>query len=201
LRGRQGIAPLALEFAILTCVRTSDVINAKKVQIDRKKRMWIIPEMTKTGVEHRVPLSKPALAVIDKAEEITRDIGGAVGKSEYLFPNDSTGDRLSENAMLAVLKRMGRKGEMTTHGCRATFRTWAQEKTNFPWELCEMSLGHKVGTEVERAYARGDALKKRHSIMRKWADFCGKASKSEKHKPAPKMATVLKFPRANRANA
>ena len=82
----------------------------------------MIPEFTKTGVEHRVPLSAAALAAIDKAARIARDIGGDVAKSEYLFPNDRTGAALSENAMLAVLKRMGRKGAMTTHGCRATFR-------------------------------------------------------------------------------
>ena len=76
--------------------------------------------------------------------------------------------------MLAVLDRMGRKGAMTTHGCRSSFRTWAQEQTNFPWELAEMSLGHKVGSKVERAYARGDALKKRIAIMQAWANFLDK---------------------------
>jgi integrase len=63
---------------------------------------------------------------------------------------------------------------MTTHGCRSSFRTWAQEMTNFPWELAEMSLGHVVGTAVERAYARGDALRKRVAIMQAWADYLGK---------------------------
>ena len=56
--------------------------------------------------------------------------------------------------MTDLLDRMGRKGAMTAHGCRATFRTWAQEQTNFPREIAEMALGHVVGTEVERAYAR-----------------------------------------------
>lgn len=159
LRQREGMAALALEFTILTAVRTSDVVNAKRIHIDRAKRMWVIPEFTKSGEEHRVPLSKPALTVLDKAEKIAGEIGGAVADSAFLFPNDVTGAALSENAMLAVLMRMGRKGAMTTHGCRATFRTWAQEETNFPWQLCELALGHKVGDEVERAYARGDGLR------------------------------------------
>jgi integrase len=180
LRERKGMSALALEFTILTAVRTADVRKAKREQINRSARMWVIPEFTKTGLEHRVPLSDAALAIIDKVEKIARDIGGDVGKSEFLFPNDVTGVALSSNAMLAVLERMGRKGAMTTHGCRATFRTWAQEKTNFPWELCELSLGHKVGTKVELAYARGDALKKRFAIMQQWANFCAKPSKSGK---------------------
>jgi integrase len=174
LRERTGVAACALEFAILTVVRTSDVRFAKRWHINRAERRWDIPAFTKTGLPHRVPLSDAALAVIDKMEKIAAEIGGAVGESEYLFPNDLTGAALSENAMLAVLDRMGRKGAMTIHGCRATFRTWAQEQTNFAWQLCELSLGHKVGTDVERAYARGDALKKRFSIMSAWASFCAR---------------------------
>jgi integrase len=185
---RKGMAALALEFAILTCVRTADVRNAKHVDIDPSTRTWTIAAYSKTGVAHRVPLSTAALAVFDKAQNIAKEIGGNVAASAYAFPNDVTGDRLSENALLAVLKRMGRKGAMTTHGCRASFRTWAQEQTNFPWEVAEMALGHKVGTKVERAYARGDALKKRIAIMQQWATFLARPSKSGK---------VVEFARAN----
>jgi integrase len=180
LRARKGVAALALEFVILTSVRTADVRNAKREHINRSARMWTIPEFSKTGQQHRVPLSDAALAVIGKVGAIVRDIGGEVGKSEFLFPNDVTGAALSSNAMLAVLDRMGRRGAMTPHGCRATFRTWAQEKTNFPRELCELSLGHKFGSDVERAYARGDALKKRYAIMQQWANFCAKPVKAGK---------------------
>jgi integrase len=165
LRERDGIAAIALEFAILTVVRTSDVRFAKRAHVNYAEHRWNIPSLSKTGLPHRVPLSDMALAALRKAERKTAEIGGTVAESEYLFPNESTGAALSENAMLALLARMGRKGVMTTHGCRATFRTWAQENSNFPWELCEISLGHKVGTNVERAYARGDALKKRVAIM------------------------------------
>jgi len=171
LRARAGIAALALQFAILTGVRTADVRYAKRSDIDHDKRMWIIPAYSKTGIEHRVPLSKPAMAVVEKVEAICHDIGGVVRKSEHLFPNDITGKPLSENALLTVIERMGRKGTMTTHGCRASFRTWMQEQTNFPHELAEMSLGHKVGDDVVRAYMRGDALKKRIAVMESWANY------------------------------
>ena len=180
LRARNGIAALALEFAILTAVRTSDVLDARRTHINHGEGRWEIPEFSKTGRPHRVPLSDAALAVIEKVKKITGDIGGDIGKSEFLFPNDGTGAALSSNAMLAVLDRMGRKGAMTTHGCRATFRTWAQEKTSFPYEVAEMSLGHKVGTEVERAYARGDALKKRYAIMEAWGKFCARPPRRDR---------------------
>jgi len=188
LRRRQGVAALALEFAVLTCVRVSDVLNAKWIHINRAERRWDIPQLSKTAAPHRVPLSDAALAVIDKAEKIARDIGGAVASGEYLFPNDVTGAVLHRNALHAVLRRMGLKGTATAHGFRASFRTWAQERTNFPWELCELSLGHKVGDQVERAYARGDALKKRVAIMQQWATFLARP---------PKSAKVVDFARAS----
>jgi integrase len=174
LRERKGMAALALEFAILTCVRSTDVFNAKHADVDRAACVWTIPAFSKTGVPHRVPLAAAALVVFDRARKIATEIGGNVAGSEFVFPNDVTGARLSQNAMLHVLNRMGHAGAVTTHGCRASFRTWCQEATNFPWELAEMSLGHKVATPVERAYARGDAFKKRVAIMEAWAQFCAK---------------------------
>jgi integrase len=178
LRTKTGIGPLALEFAILTGVRTQDVRLCKRSCIDHDKRMWTIPEFSKTGVEHRVPLSKSAVAVIKKVTAMVDDIGGAVGKSEYLFANDITGKPLSENALLAVINRMDLKGKMSTHGCRASFRTFLQEETNFPHELAELSLGHKVGDETTRAYMRGDGLKRRFAVMETWASFLERPLKS-----------------------
>lgn len=174
LRRRDGMAPLALEFLALTCVRSADVLNGRHVDIDLAKRIWTIPALTKTFKEHRVPLSDAAVAVVEKARQSARDIGGVVGESGFLFCNDVTGRRLSKNAAGQLLERMGRNGQLTAHGLRASFRTWASERSNFPWEVAEMALGHTVGTAVERAYLRGDGLKKRVAIMQAWADYCAK---------------------------
>ena len=105
---------------------------------------------------------------------MTEGIGGDVGASPFVFPSDTSGVRLHKAAMLRLLEKMGRKDGMTIHGCRASFRTWAQEQTSFPWEVAEMALGHTVGTKVERAYARGDALKKRVAIMETWSQYLAK---------------------------
>jgi integrase len=174
LRARTGIAAMALQFTILTAVRTHDVLHAKRADIDRQARRWTIKAFSKTGKEHRVPLSDAALAVIDAATAIGDQIGGKVASSEYLFVNDVTGAPLSRDSMRAVLVRMGRKGAMTTHGCRASFKTWAAEETEFAREVSEMALGHSVGSAVEQAYMRGSALQKRVAIMTAWANFLGK---------------------------
>jgi integrase len=172
LRERGGLSTLALQFALLTAVRSHDVRYAKRADIDLTAKLWTIPKFSKTGKEHLVPLSDAALAVIHKAAEITDRIGGRVAASGWVFPNDVSGKPLSGNAMLRVLEVMGLKGAMTTHGARSAFRTWALEQTNFPRELAEISLGHTVGTAVEQAYLRGSALQKRRRIMEAWSDYC-----------------------------
>jgi integrase len=170
LRARTDMAALALEFCILTAVRSADVFNAQIADIDRAGCVWVIKSFSKTHKEHRVPLAAAALAALDKARKIATEIGGNVGSSMLAFPSPTTGGTLDKNAMRTVLVRMGRVGAMTTHGARASFRTWAQERMNFPWELSEMALGHTIGDAVARAYARGDALKKRFAIMEGWSD-------------------------------
>jgi integrase len=102
--------------------------------------------------------------------------------------NDGTGAALSENALLAVIERMGRKGQMTAHGFRSSFRTWALERSTFPWELCELSLGHTVGTRVERAYQRSDGFKKRIAIMAAWSAYCAKPDETGKVVPLQRAA-------------
>jgi hypothetical protein len=50
---------------------------------------------------------------------------------------------------------------------------WALEKTNYPRELIEMCLAHKVGNAVEQAYARdAQALERRRPLMQEWAAYC-----------------------------
>jgi integrase len=174
LRTRKGMGALLLEFTILTAVRSTDARHARRQDVDRVARLWTIPKFSKTRSEHRVPLSDAALAVLDAAAKIASEVGGAVARSEFCFPNDVTGAALSENVMLETLRRMGVKGKMTAHGARSALRTWAQEMTNFSWEVAEMALGHKVGSKVERAYLRGSALEKRAALMQSWANYLAK---------------------------
>jgi integrase len=179
LQTKVGLPALALQFTVLTCVRTWDVLHAKRSDIDKVKRMWTIQEFSKTGKVQIVPLSDSALEVLEKAEIIATEIGGDVLASDVAFPNDLTGKMLSENSMLAVIKRMNLKGKMTAHGARSAFRTWALECTSFPRELAELCLGHSLGSAVELAYLRSSAVEKRRAIMQAWADFLSKPADAE----------------------
>ena len=63
------------------------------------------------------------------------------------------------------------RADITVHGFRSTFRDWAGEETYYPSHLAELSLTHRVGSEVERAYARSDLLDKRRQLMADWSAF------------------------------
>jgi integrase len=162
LRAQPGMAARALEFLILTASRTGEVIAARPDEI--KGNVWTVPAgRMKGGKEHRVPLSAPALAIVD----VMKTQHG----SAFLFRGGKRGNPLSNMAMLTLLERMKRT-DLTAHGFRSTFRDWAAERTDFPSEVAEMALAHTIGSKVEAAYRRGDLFDKRVALMDQWADFC-----------------------------
>jgi integrase len=166
LRRQDGIAPLALEFAILTAARTGEIIGARWDEIDFTERVWTVPaSRMKAGREHRVPLSAEALAVLSKV--------GEGDPEDFVFAGRKKRP-LSNMALLMVLRRMG-QSDLTAHGFRSTFRDWAAERTNFPREVAEAALAHTVGNKVELAYRRGDFFEKRRRLMEVWGEFATKA--------------------------
>jgi integrase len=60
----------------------------------------------------------------------------------------------------------------TVHGFRSSFRDWAAELMNVPYEIAEQALAHKIGSKVSRAYHRGDVLDKRRELMQAWCNHC-----------------------------
>jgi integrase len=175
LRAQNGVAAKALEFLILAVPRTSETIGARWAEFDLDNDLWTIPaERMKAGKEHRVPLSAPAVALINRLRNET--------DGEFVFPGGKPGRPLSDRAMLSLLKRMGRD-DLTAHGFRSTFHDWASEQTSYPNEVVEMALAHSVGDKVEAAYRRGDLFEKRQRLMAEWAQFCGTVQKAGKVVP------------------
>jgi integrase len=165
LRYQKGIAAKALEFLILTAARTGEVLGAHWEEIDLPARVWTIAaSRMKAGREHRVPLSGAAVSILKEMQSIRQN--------QFVFPGDRRA-QLSNMALLMVLRRM-KRSEITAHGFRATFRTWAAERTNFAREVVEAALAHVVGNKVEAAYQRGDLFDKRLRLMDAWAEFCRK---------------------------
>ena len=160
LRATPGVAARALEFAVLTACRTAEVRGALWDEIDGD--VWIIPaKRMKAGREHKVPLSDRALVILN---ELPRG-------SALVFPSTRAGKALGNHALLRLLERLGYDG-VTTHGFRATFRTWAAERTGFEREVAEMALAHTIPSAVERSYKRTTLFDRRQLMMQMWSDFC-----------------------------
>jgi len=161
LRARHGEAARALEFTILTAARTGMTLGATPEEVDLAAGTWTVPwDRMKAKIEHVIPLSTSALALVRSRMD-----------RQLLFPNDLTNENLSENAMLALLKRMG-YGHITVHGFRSTFKDWASETTEFPDDLSEAALAHQIRDKAKAAYKRGTMLAKRRLLMNAWADHC-----------------------------
>ena len=166
LREQEGTAARALEFTILTAARTGETMLARWTELDLLDKTWTIPAgRMKAGREHRVPLSARALAILEEMQT-HRD-----GDDGFVFPGGKTGKPLSNMAFLMLLRRM-KRDDLTAHGFRATFKTWASERTSFQNEIVEAALAHVVGSKVEQAYRRGDMFDKRRKLMQQWATFC-----------------------------
>jgi len=161
-----GIAARALEFTILTAARTGETIFARWNEIDLLDKTWTVSAARmKAGREHRVPLSTRALAILEEMQAHRHLDDG------FVFPGGKPGKPLSNMAFLMLLRRM-KRDNLTAHGFRATFKTWASDRTGFQNEIVEAALAHVVGSKVEQAYRRGDMFEKRRRLMQQWATFC-----------------------------
>jgi integrase len=184
LRGYANVEGRALEFLILNANRTNEVLGARWDEINRVTRVWKVPSerMKATAGDrkpHEIPLSDRALELLDEMERI-RD-------GDFVFPG-RVRPRLHPTAIYTFLiDKVGRR-DISVHGFRATFKTWAGEQSNFPLEVIEASLAHKVGNNVEEAYRRGTFLEKRRRLMALWADYCNGRI------PANQVNNVLAFP-------
>ena len=164
LREREALAARALELLILTACRPGEVLRARWSEMDLDAAVWTIPaERMKARVEHVVPLTDAALALLRPLHDVRLD--------DYVFPGRIAGKPLSDMAMIVMLrKRMGIT-DAVPHGFRSSFRDWAGDETAFPREVAEGCLAHVVGSAVERAYRRSSAIAKRRALLEAWAGY------------------------------
>lgn len=178
LRKREGMAARALEFLALTAARSGEVRGALWSEFDLEAGLWNVPaSRMKAQREHRVPLTAELVAMLKALPTMEQ--------SPFVF-FAPRGGMLSDMSLSAVMRRMqeaevaaDRPGYLdprsgrpaVPHGLRSTFRDWAAERTDYPRDMAEMALAHTVGSDVERAYRRGDMLEKRRAMMAAWGRF------------------------------
>lgn len=154
---------LACRFMAYTWVRTNEMRMMRWDEIDGD--VWLIPEdRMKREKDHLVPLSRQALEILDKMRARQRG-------SAFVFAADHRLDRtISENTVLALIARMGYKGEMTGHGWRSIASTWANEE-GFDKDAIERQLAHSPEDRIRAAYNRAEYIKVRRPMMQAWADW------------------------------
>lgn len=162
LQGIEGVSSLALQWVMLCGCRTNEALRAKWSEIDTENSLWKIPEeRMKARREHIVPITKEMHRVLKKAK--------ALKLNDWIFPSSHEGKSLSSMAM-TMLMRQHAPGYVP-HGMRSTITDWFHEQTEIPNEVVEIQLSHKVGTKVEQAYRRGNAIQKRFDAMNLWATY------------------------------
>ncbi|WP_198663053.1 tyrosine-type recombinase/integrase [Cohaesibacter intestini] len=180
LNQRQGMAAAALQFLSLTLAWSGEVRGATWNEINLKAKegpVWIIPATRmKAAKEHRVPHPDAAIKLLKNLPTMEN--------SPYVFFAPK-GGQMSDMSLSAVMRRMhqaetekGNSGWLdprskrpaVPHGLRSSFRDWAAER-GYQRDLAEISLAHKVGSEVERAYRRSDMLQRRRAVLNAWSQF------------------------------
>ena len=181
---------LAMKLLALTFVRTSELIGGRWEEIDIEAARWNIPaERMKMRTPHIVPLARQSLELFEMLRPLS-------GDSEWLFPGDrlhrqpKTGaDRIrpiSNNTILAALKRMGYEGKMTGHGFRGLASTILHEQ-GYSHEHIELQLAHAPRNAVSAAYNHALYLESRAKMMQDWADFLEQTQRKGKVLPFERM--------------
>jgi len=156
----------ALRLAPLVFVRPGELRAAEWSEIDFVAGQWRIKaERMKMGVQHIVPLSRQAL-------EILREVQPLTSEGRFVFPSARSSKRpLSDNALLAALRRMGfAQGAVTVHGFRSTASTLLNEQ-GWNRDAIERQLAHGERDAVRAAYNYAEHLPERQKMMQAWADY------------------------------
>lgn len=155
----------ALRLLMLTATRPGEVRGARWAEVDMDAALWTIPaERMKMRQEHRVPLSRQALELLQSMQKLS-------GDRELVFPSPFYPSKpLSENTFNSAMARMGYKNLATAHGFRALFSTVANE-TGWRPDVIERQLAHKERNEVRAAYHRSTYMAERTQLLQWWADY------------------------------
>ncbi|MEO8722715.1 MAG: integrase arm-type DNA-binding domain-containing protein [Sphingobium sp.] len=152
----------ALRLTIYTAVRSNETRFAVWPEFDLDKAIWSIPaERMKAGEAHMVPLPASAVGILRKRWAARESDDGLVFTA-------NNGKPISDMTMTKILRDGGISG-YTVHGFRSAFTDWAAEQTDFPKEVADKALAHKLPNRVEAAYRRTDFFGKRRELMALWA--------------------------------
>lgn len=162
-----------IQWQLLTMVRPNEAVTAEWVEIDLDKNLWTIPaekmKQTKASENkpHFVPLSKQALALLDRIKRLNRN-------SSFVFPSTRSKDGYlnRETANNAIRDNMGYRGKQTAHGLRKIASTYLHELGVMP-DVIEMCLAHTI-KGIRGIYNEAEYLPHRQQALQQWGDYVAK---------------------------
>jgi len=165
----------ALTLTVLTAVRSNETRFARWGEFDLDAATWSIPgTRMKMKQPHVVPLSPPALVLMRRLRDERIELDSKLDDTQLVFPG-LRGKAISDVTMMKAIRDMKITG-ITVHGFRSSFTDWTAEQTDFPKEVADKALAHRIPNAVEAAYRRTDFFDKRRALMREWATFVMSAS-------------------------
>lgn len=164
--GGKAETKIGLKLLMLFASRPGEIRKARWGEFDIESRVWNVPaERMKMRKPHSVPLSDAALSLLAELEGLT-------GWGELLFPSLSSSKKpISENTLNQALRRMGfGPDEVTSHGFRSTFTTFANESGLWNPDAIEVYCARQDSNAVRRAYNRSQYWKERVKMAEWWAE-------------------------------
>ena len=149
-------------FSLATLLRPGEVVSIRLDWIN-EEAITIPAEFMKMKRVHRIPLTPYLIALIQEAKTIRKN-----KRSPYLFPGTKPNKHISGQALAKWLHSQPEfKNRLVAHGLRSIGRTWFADN-DVPLEVAEACLAHLTGSQVVRAYQRGDYFASRSKILLGW---------------------------------
>lgn len=163
LAAHDSRAAVAARLMIFTGARAQMIRLAAWDEFDLESGVWSLPAVRmKMRKAFEIPLALPAVEMLKSLPRIE--------DSPFLFPGQGKTGAIHANAVRTLLHSLGHD-DITRHGFRSSFRDWANERTHYPREVCELALAHDERDQTEAAYSRSDFLDKRRALMAEWAHY------------------------------
>ncbi len=162
------VVSAAIRLLPLLFCRTGELRRMRWEEVDLQAGEWRY-RVSKSKIDHLVPLSRQALAILEELRPVTEHLRGG-----WVFPGARSVDNpMSSGAINAAYRRLGidTREELTGHGWRAVARTLLHERVGYPAEAIEHQLSHRVPDVLGTAYNRTKFLEQRREMMQAWADY------------------------------
>jgi len=161
---------IALKLLMQFACRPGELRQARWDEFDIEKRVWSVPpDRMKMRRPHQVPLPKTSLSLLEELRALT-------GWGELLFPAQTSSKKpMSENTLNQALRRMGFTPEqVTSHGFRSTFSTFANESGLWNPDAIEAYCARVDRNVTRRSYNRSLYWDERINIADWWSNELAK---------------------------